>query len=208
MPEKPFRLVLKKSLKGLSVPPRAERRTTRVTRAKSVVTARTAARALKASPGAAALIANIPSLATVALWRPVASFKVCGKTGTATYLDIWDSDHFDGFTDMQRCISDCRAWFSADGYTYWDSAQTKTGRVNCYFRAPSDGNYVCNAQLQSYGGPARVECLIDSSSFGFLTVAGLINQPHPCALNAGYHSFRIRQDSGSFFFLSLTVWKV
>ncbi len=208
MTQKKFRLVLKKALKGVSLPPRAERRITRVTRARPVVGAQTAARALKATLGAEEIIAKIPSLAKAQLWRPTASFRVCGKTGTAAFLDIWDADHFDGFTDMQRCVSDCRAWFSADGFTYWDSPQTKTGRVNCYFRAPSDGNYVCNAQLQSYGGLAVVECLVDSMTFGFLPVTGLINQPHPCTLNAGYHSFRIRQISGSFFFLSLTVWKV
>jgi hypothetical protein len=118
-------------------------------------------------------------------------------------------DHFDGFTDMQRCVNDCRAWFSADGFTTWGSA-TKTGRVNCFFSAPAAGNYICNARLQSYptGATSIVECLIDDSSFGPLTWSGTINQPHPCALAAGGHHFRIRQVSGAFFFLSLTVYQV
>jgi hypothetical protein len=61
--------------------------------------------------------------------------------------------------------------------------------------------------LQSYGGAALVECLIDNSSFGPLPVDGIITQPHPCSLSAGGHHFRIRQLSGSFFFLALTVWR-
>lgn len=130
------------------------------------------------------------------------------KTGTARFLDMWDVDHFDGFTDMQRCLTDCRAWFSADGFTFWDSPETKTGRINCFFNAPSTGTYICDAQLQSFGGSAVVECRIDSSSFGNLPFNGSITQPHTCNLTTGGHSFRIRQVSGSFFFIGLTVWKI
>jgi hypothetical protein len=172
------------------------------------MSAQVVARALRATAGATDLISKIPSLARWQIWLPIATFSVCQKTGTATYLDIWDADHFDGFTDMQRNLSECRVWFSADGFSYWDSPQTKTGRINCYFRAPSAGNYVCNVQLQSYGGPAQVECLIDSFTYGPLPFNGTISQPHAAALAAGYHSFRIRQMSGSFFFVGLTVWKV
>jgi hypothetical protein len=35
----------------------------------------------------------------------------------------------------------------------------------------------------------------------------MILQPHFCALSAGGHHFRIRQVSGSFFFLSLNVYR-
>ena len=108
---------------------------------------------------------------------------------------------------MKQCLAICRAWFSADGFTFWDSPQTKTGRINCYFKAPTAGNYVCTAQLESYGGPAQVECLIDAFNFGPLGFNGAISQPHPAALSAGYHSFRIRQKAGAFFFVGLTVWK-
>jgi len=202
-----YRLVLGKTLKAVPLP-RAKRRVTRVMPAKIIIAPKILVRALKATAGAKELIKHIPTLAKWQAWSPTATFSVCQKTGTAKYLDIWDADHFDGFTDMQRCITDCRAWFSADGYTFWDSPQTKTGRINCYFRAPSTGNYVCNAQLQSHAGPAMVECLIDSHSYGPLPFNGSINQPHPWPLSAGYHSFRIRQISGSFFFISLTVWKV
>jgi hypothetical protein len=176
--------------------------------ARLIVEPRVIAKALRSTAGFASVEAVIPGIAKWQLWQSVASFSVCQKTGTATWLDIWDADHFDGFTNMQRCVSDCRAWFSADGYTFWGSAQTKTGRVNCYFRAPVDGNYICTAQLQSYNGAATVECLIDSSTFGLLPFNGTKVQPHPCNLRAGYHSFRIRQVSGSFFFVGLTVMRV
>jgi len=164
--------------------------------------------ALKATAGSKELIAKFPDVADYLHWLPLATFSVCVKTGTAQFLDIWDADHFDFFTDMQRCVTDCRAWFSADGFDFWDSPQTKTGRINCYFTAPSAGMYVCNAELQSYGGPAQVECLIDSFNFGPLPFNGTIIQPHMTNLSAGGHSFRIRQRSGSFFFISLTVWRV
>jgi hypothetical protein len=166
--------------------------------------------ALQSIPGADEVIKQVPGLENLEGWIATAYFSVCSKSGTAHYLDIWDTDHFDGFTDMQRCINDCRAWFSADGYAGWGSGQTKTGRVNCFFTAPTSGDYVCTAALQSYptGSLAQVECLIDSFSFGPLPFTGTIYQPHPCSLSAGGHHFRIRQMSGSFFFLSLTVWKV
>ena len=163
--------------------------------------------ALKATKGADVLLEEIPTIGDLAAWSQTAYFSVCRKTGTARYLDLWDTDHFDGETHMQRCVSDCRAWFAGDGNSFWGSGETKTGRINCYFRAPAAGNYICNARLQSHSGPARVECLIDNSSFGLLGVSGTIDQPHPCSLSAGWHHFRIRQVSGSFFFLSLTVWR-
>lgn len=163
--------------------------------------------ALQATEGADTVLEQVPDFLDLAAWLPVATFRVCSKFGTARYLDMWDVDHFDGFTDMQENLDDCRAWFSADGYTAWGSGETKTGRINCYFVAPKDGNYICTARLQSYAGQALVECLIDNSSFGPLPVNGLITQPHPCVLSAGGHHFRIRQLRGAFFFLSLTVWR-
>ena len=188
-----------------SYPPREEREG--ISSTDLVTTPEEALEALKATKGADAIFDQIPNIGDLSLWFPTAYFSVCRKTGTARYLDLWDADHFDGFTDMQRCVNDCRAWFSGDGYDFWGSGETKTGRINCYFTVPAAGNYTCNAKLQSYGGPALVECLIDNSSFGFLPVNGTINQPHPCSLSAGGHHFRIRQVSGAFFFLSLTVWK-
>ncbi len=166
--------------------------------------------ALKATKGAAAVLKQLPLLDRPELWFTTAYFSVCRKTGTARYLDFWDTDEFDGFTDHRRCVSDCRAWFSGDGYTSWGSGETKSGRVNCYFTAPSTGHYTCNAKLQSWPSDslAVVECFIDDHSFGQLPVFGVVNQPHQAHLSAGGHHFRIRQVSGSFFFLSLTVWTI
>lgn len=204
---KEFRLVLGKAPKAIHRLPREKRRVASSRPARPTISPQVVARALKRTVGSKELIAQIPNFAKWQLWAPIATFSVCQKTGTATFLDIWDADHFDGFTDMQRNLSECRVWFSADGFTFWDAPQTKTGRVNCFFRAPTAGNYVCNVQLQSHGGSAVVECLIDSFSFGPLPFNGSINQPHPCSLSAGFHSFRIRQMSGSFFFANLTVWR-
>jgi hypothetical protein len=204
--ERDFRLRLLESRKAQP----AERKRDRATRTKAETSPRTVLRSLKATPGADEILERVPNLGKLALWTQIAYFSVCQKSGSASWLDIWDADHFDGFTDMQRCVNDCRAWFSADGFTTWGSAQTKTGRVNCYFIAPAAGNYICNARLQSYptGAPSVVECLIDNSSFGPLSWSGTIDQPHPCVLGAGGHHFRIRQVSGAFFFLSLTVYQV
>lgn len=202
-----YKLVLGKGLKSISLPS-SKRVKERAQPVKMVISPQVLVRKLKATTGSKELIKKIPELGNYAAWAPVATFSVCQKTGTARYLDFWDVDHFDGFTDMQRNLSECRVWFSANGFSSWGSQQTKTGRINCYFRAPYAGNYVCNVQLQSYGGLATVECLIDNFSFGPLHFNGSINQPHPTALSAGYHHFRIRQVSGSFFFISLTVWRV
>lgn len=202
--ERDFRLRLIEASKPL----RVDRSRERAPRAKTETSPRAVLSAMKATAGAEEILERVPGFGDLALWQQVAFFSVCAKSGTARFLDIWDADHFDGFTDMQRCLNDCRAWFSADGFSTWGSGQTKTARVNCYFRAPATGNYICNARLQSYPSSVKsvVECLIDNSSFGPLTWSGTIDQPHPCNLSAGFHHFRIRQVSGAFFFLSLTVY--
>lgn len=202
-----YRLVLGEGLEPVRLP-RKLNRVEKVAPVRAPIAAQEVQEALMATPGAEEIAAKVPTLRNYILWAPVACFCVCQKTGTAAFLDIWDCDHFDGFTDMKKNLEECRVWFSANGYTYWDSGQTKTGRINAYFRAPSAGNYVCNVTLQSYGGPAVVECLIDSFNYGPLPFSGTINQPHPSYLSTGYHSFRIRQMQGSFFFVSLSVWKV
>jgi hypothetical protein len=163
--------------------------------------------ALHATKGSEKVFKTFPQFLDVSSWLPVANFTVCSKFGSARYLDLWDVDHFDGFTNLQKNLDDCRAWFSDKGFDTWGSGQTRSGRINCYFTAPQADGYICTARLQSYAGAAVVECLIDNSSFGPLPVNGTITQPHPCNLSAGGHHFRIRQLSGSFFFLSLTVWR-
>lgn len=201
-----FELSIVESLESYA--PREEREG--ITASDLVTTPEEALEAIKATKGGSDVLERVPNLERLESWFPTAIFRVCFKSGTARYLDIWDTDHFDGFTDMQRGLNDCRAWFSGDGYDSWGSGQTKTGRINCYFDAPTAGNYVCNARLESYPltSQASVECRIDNNSFGPLTWTGAINQPHMSSLSKGGHHFRIWQRSGSFFFLSLTVWKV
>jgi hypothetical protein len=169
-------------------------------------------RAFKKARGYEDIVAQIPKAATLEGWdrgTQIAYFSVCRKSGAASWLDIWDCDHFDGFTDIKRSVSDCRAWFSHTGYSTCGSAQTATGRINCYFNAAVAGDYSCVAQLASYpsSSGAIVECLIDNNSFGNLPFTGTILQPHFSSLSAGGHHFRIRQVSGSFFFLSLTAYR-
>jgi len=151
------------------------------------VSAADALTAIRASEGSPAVLKALPSVGDLAAWAPVGTFTVASKTGTARYLDLWDVDHFDGFTHMQKNVAEGRAWFSDKGYDSWGSAQTRSGRINCFFTAPEPGAYICVARLQSYAGPALVECLIDGSSFGSLPVNGIITQPHPCNLSAGGH---------------------
>ena len=191
---------------------KTERRPARVRKASVRPSTQEIVRAFKKGRGYEEIIKRIPKAATARGWdegTQIAYFSVCAKTGAASFLDIWDCDHFDGFTDMQHSVSDCRAWFSHKGFSTWGSPETATGRINCFFNAAVAGSYACVAQLQSYptSSGATVECLIDNNSFGPLPFTGSILQPHFSVLSAGGHHFRIRQMNGSFFFLSLTVYK-
>ena len=205
---KSFRMRLIRSTRTL----KTERRPAPVQRVAVKPTTVEIVRAFKRSPGAGEILARIPKAATVEGWdkgTQVAYFSVCGKSGAANWLDLWDCDHFDGFTDMPKSVADCRAWFSHTGYSSWGSAQTATGRINCHFNAAVGAAHSCVVQLQSYpsSSQAVVECLIDNNSFGNLPFTGTVLQPHFSMLAAGGHHFRIRQVSGSFFFLSLTVYR-
>lgn len=191
---------------------KTETRDRRVSKVRAKPTTRQVLRAFKQARGFDEIIAEIPKAATVSGWEKgteIAYFGVCSKTGSARWLDLWDCDHFDGVTDVRHSLSDCRAWFSHSGYSSWGSSQTATGRINCYFNAAVAGDYSCVAKLQSYpvSSSAQVECLIDNNSFGPLPFTGEIIQPHFSRLSAGGHHFRIRQMSGSFYFLSLTVYR-
>ncbi len=206
--DKRYRMKILKSTKVLKI----ERRPARVPRIPVKPTTAEIVRAFMRAPGHKEILARIPKAAKVSGWNKgtqVAYFSVCSKSGSARWLDIWDCDHFDGFTDMQQSIRDCRAWFSHLGFATWGSAQTATGRINCFFDAAVAGDYSCVVQLQSYpaGSGATVECLIDNNSFGPLPFSGTILQPHFSTLSAGGHHFRIRQLNGAFFFLSLTVYR-
>lgn len=191
---------------------KTDRRPAPVPRASVKPSTQQIVRAFKQASGYEDIVARIPKSATARGWddgTQVAYFSVCAKTGSARYLDMWDNDHFDGVTDMRRCISDCRAWFSHVGYSTWGASETATGRINCYFNASVAADYSCVVQLQSYPASSRatVECLIDNNSFGNLPFSGTVIQPHFSSLAAGGHHFRIRQVAGSFFFLSLTVYR-
>lgn len=169
-------------------------------------------RAFKKSRGYEDIIARIPKAKTVAGWdggTQVAYFSVCNKSGSAQFLDIWDCDHFDLVSDMQKSIGDCRAWFSHKGFSTWSSAETATGRINCFFNAAVAAPYSCVVQLRSdpASANATVECLIDNNTFGPLSFSGTVIQPHFSVLSAGNHHFRIRQGIGAFYFLSLTVYR-
>jgi hypothetical protein len=206
--DKRYRMKILSSTKSLKTEPRQPR----VPKVRVAPTTRAIVRAFKEAAGYEEIIARIPKAATVPGWdkgTQVAYFSVCSKSGSARWLDLWDCDHFDGFTDMKRSVDDCRAWFSHTGFSTWGSAQTATGRINCYFNAAVAGDYSCVAQLQSHpaSSGATVECLIDNNSFGNLPFTGTILQPHFSSLSAGGHHFRIRQVTGSFFFLSLTVYR-
>jgi hypothetical protein len=206
--DKSYRMKLLESKRTL----KTERRPTRVRKVRVKPTTSEVVKAFKQTQGYEEILARIPKAKTIAGWEKgteIAHFSVCRKTGAARWLDIWDCDHFDGFTDMQRSVADCRAWFSHRGYGTWGSAETASGRINCYFNAAKAGDYSCVVQLQSYpaSSGATVECLIDNSSFGNLPFTGTVIQPHFSRLSAGGHHFRIRQQEGSFFFHSLTVYR-
>lgn len=157
-------------------------------------------------PGGKDFLRAFPAF-EVELPRPIATFSVCGKTGTAQYLDFWDCDHFDTMTHLQASVAQCRAWFSAGEHADSGSTeQTKTGRVFCYFTVPATGWYTCIASLRNSSGPARVECLLDGNTFGQLSFSGPITQPHVRQLAAGRHYFQINQVSGGFYFLKLDIW--
>lgn len=91
---------------------KTERRPAPVARVSVKPTTAAIVRAFKRSPGAQEILERIPKAATESGWAKgtqVAYFSVCSKSGSARWLDLWDCDHFDGFTDMQRSIADCRA---------------------------------------------------------------------------------------------------
>src|SRR5256714_12140320 len=144
--DKKFRLQLLESRKAQA----SDRKRDRVARAKPETSARAVLKSLKETAGAEDILERVPDFGELALWQEIAYFSVCGKSGSARWLDIWDADHFDGFTDMQRCVNDCRAGFSADGFATWGSAETKTGHGNCYFNTTAARNHACHPRLASY----------------------------------------------------------
>ena len=171
--------------------------------------------AVRATNGADELIAQVPSLADASLLQETAFFSVCTKTGTATFLNLWDVDHFDGFTDMQSSLNDCTAWFAPEGFgEFFGSPPTTTGRANCTFQAPIDGTYTAIASLISFGDSATVRYILDDfwpgsspTYLGSFTFTGPVDQVFVFSLDANSHSLRIDQEAGGFFFSSLTLFQ-
>jgi len=185
------------------------------TRATPRLSPQAAVAALRATSGADEVIAQVPHLADASLLQETAFFSVCTKTGTATFLDLWDVDHFDFFTDLQSSLNNCSAWFSPDGFEFYGAPQGKTGRVNCTFQAEVDGTYLAIVALNSDGGSATVHYVVDDfgpgsapTDLGSFTFTGPVNQAFVLSLAANSHSFRIDQEAGGFFFLSLTLYQV
>ena len=204
-----FRMKLVRSARQVLKPERSKRRhRPRVAQAKLTTTSQPVVRALKATDGAQDLIAKIPALVQPLDYGLIATFTVCQKTGTALFLDFWDTDLCDGFSDVTSNLQGCRAWFSADGFAFWGSEQTKTGRINCYFRAPIEGIYVFSLELGD-GDQGVFKCFIDDESFRTVgPFLGTTAQPYVASLLAGFHHFRIKQESGAFSFVRLTVWSL
>jgi len=170
--------------------------------------------AVRATSGADELIAQVPSLADASVLQETASFSVCTKTGTATFLDLWDVDHFDFLADMQSSLNSCTAWFAPDGFEFFGSPPNKTGRVNCTFHAPVNGTYLAIASLISFLGSATVHYIIDDfgpgsspTDLGSFTFTGPVNQAFVFSLTANSHGLRIDQEAGGFFFSSLTLYQ-
>ncbi len=191
-----------------------DRRKNGTARATPKLSPEAAVAALRATSGADEVIAQVPNLADPAQLREFAFLSVCSKTGTGTFLDLWDVDHFDAFTDMQSSLNSCRAWFS-QGFQFFGAPPGKTGRVNCTFQTPVAGTYLAIASLMSDGGSGTVRYILDDfgsgstpTDLGTFTFTGPVNHAFVFSLAPNTHMFRIDQQAGGFFFLSLTLYQV
>jgi hypothetical protein len=174
--------------------------------------------AVRASSGVAEAIAQVPNLAEPATWQEFAFFSVCSKTGSATFLDLWDVDHLDSFSSMQQSVNSCSAWFAGDGFESFGAPPGKTGRVNCHSdQFVDDGHYLAIASLGADppSSAASVHYILDDfgpgsvpQDLGAFSFTGPVTQPFLLLLSAGAHSFRIDQEQGGFFFNSLTIYQL
>ncbi len=101
-------------------------------------------------------------------------------------------------------MTDCRAWFSDQGYAYWESPQTHTGRVNCYSERGRTGPTSATRSGRATVVPAMAECYIDSFNYRPLSFKGRSITLTRASWRPG---IRIRRVSGSYFFISLTAFK-
>ena len=166
--------------------------------------------ALESSPGGELLLEHVPLLGSHGAWNQVAYFDVHGWSGLATALTLWDAD-FDGFFNMQECLDNNFAVFTGASWdTEFGAPGTTTGRVCCFFEAPSAEYYVINVQLDSLTFESFspvVAFFIDDIPIGERQWKGSINQPLAIHVQDGFHRFDIRQVSDSFHFRSVTIWQ-
>jgi hypothetical protein len=175
--------------------------------------------ALKATKGAEAVIKSIPQLEHTEVWGEAGYWTINSEAGIAANEPfLWDCDFMGVSWNMFDAYVNGIAYFSGkENFGGIVPPQTLTGQVWCYLDAPTPGYYLFVAQLETfpdeYYGPdyfAVVECLIDSSPFGEVTlpVDTLVRQPFVANLAPGIHRFDIRQIAGGVFFLSLTAWTI
>jgi hypothetical protein len=217
--ESDYRLTIVES-QGQPSQPRSQLRKPATAPATRKLSPHEAVAALRATRGADEVIAQVPNLADPAQLQEIAFFSVCSKTGSAQALDLWDVDHFDGFTDMQSSLNGCRAWFS-DGFSFFEAPQRKTGRVSCSFIATVAGTYLAIASLSSGPGSGAdsgsARYILDdfgaespAKRLGDFTFTGPVNHVFVLSLDTSQsvHHFRIDQLAGGFFFLGVTIFLV
>lgn len=171
-------------IESLTSPPEREDRV-EFTGAGPVTTAQETLDALRATKGAAEVLARFPELERAAEGSVVAYMSQCRSYGSAKRPIVQGYDR----------VSDCRYWFDDN---------PPDGRMVWRFHAPFDGAYTMTAKFESDQG-ASVECKIDGQSYGPLPLFGTTTQPHPAQLSEGLHRFEITQEFGAYQFLSLTV---
>jgi hypothetical protein len=205
-----FRITVVESMEGQRLDPRQA-----TARAVPTPSREMALAVVRAAGGAEEVLQQVPNLGTTAAWVDIAFFSVCSKTGTALFLDLWDVDHFDFFTDLQSDLNNCRVWFTANGHEPYGAPGTLTGRVNCYFSTPADAFYLAIASLESDppGTNATVRAVLDDFGAGGIDLGvsgfnGLVNLPFLFHLSESAHSIRIDQQEGGFFFYSMTIYQL
>jgi hypothetical protein len=189
-----FELAIVESLEGQPRSDREEVAAAELTTSAEVIET---LEALKATKGAPAVLQRFPHLERPELWGSTAYFSVSERSGTARALRV--AGEPGGRVNVNG------------GLLFGVDEPPQSSRVDCIFDAPNEGIYTLNTRLTSWAGPltAIVECFIDGTSFGELSVTGWLNQPHVARLGAGRHSFQIREvGGGPFLFLSLRVWMV
>src|SRR5256885_16767870 len=98
--DKKFRLQLLESRKAQA----SDRKRDRVARATPETSARAVLRSLKETAGAEELVERVPDFGALALWQEIAYFRVCGKSGSARWLALWDAVIFEGVDVLRQHV--------------------------------------------------------------------------------------------------------